>query len=391
MKKLSIMFLVVLFILLLTGNTGENIEVVMIVDGEVLLCKSFAADPAYSLVLKEIYKGDFTQFSLTTGSPIIAFSKLSPSAFLEVQKTLQNSIRLAEDATINYDGTDFSFSKEKCGAFIDETQLFQSAYYENSRLIMTANKKSVAPKTTLDEVKTWTSKIASFSTDYSSSSEGRKHNIMLASRALDGYTLKRGACMSFNALVGERSKERGYKDANIIINGEFVNGIGGGVCQVSTTLYNVALRSGLTIKSSASHTLPVSYVDKGLDAMVSSATDLIICNNTDADVFFSVKANNSAITMTTYSKSSQYNSNISITSVTEKVIDAKVDTIYVDKLDENNAPFEKIVKQKRDGYVVSTYLIKNNVKTKIRTSHYKATDGIVEKTNPSYIPENNTI
>ena len=79
---------------------------------------------------------------------------------------------------------------------------------------------------------------AEFCTYYSSSTSERKHNITLATKALDNTFIDVGAEFSFNLTVGERTVKRGYKTSKIIVAGEFVDGVGGGVCQVSTTLYN---------------------------------------------------------------------------------------------------------------------------------------------------------
>ncbi len=83
---------------------------------------------------------------------------------------------------------------------------------------------------------------------------------------------------SFNQTVGKRTAEAGFQQAKIIVNGEYVLGTGGGVCQVSTTLYNAALKSGLTVTEFHPHSLQVSYVAPSRDAMVSSHSDLKFVN-----------------------------------------------------------------------------------------------------------------
>lgn len=122
---------------------------------------------------------------------------------------------------------------------------------------------------------------AEFFTSYPASTDERKHNIKLAAAAIDGFFLDVGAEFSFNATVGERSQEKGYKQAKIICNGKFTDGVGGGVCQVSSTLYNAALLAGLKITEFHPHSLPVSYIAPSFDAMVNSAgADLRFVNDT---------------------------------------------------------------------------------------------------------------
>lgn len=95
-----------------------------------------------------------------------------------------------------------------------------------------------------------------------------------------------GEEFSFNAAVGERTEERGYSTAKVIENGKFVEGVGGGVCQVSSTVYNCALLSGLTVTERHRHSLAVSYVEPSFDAMVSySYADLRFYNDTGKSVF----------------------------------------------------------------------------------------------------------
>ena len=126
--------------------------------------------------------------------------------------------------------------------------------------------------------------IAHFATYYGDSSEGRKHNIALAASAIDGVVLAPEEEFSFNDTVGARTEARGYRAAYVIQDGVFVEGVGGGVCQVSGTLYNCALLADLAVTCARSHSLPVSYLAPSFDAMVSSETDLRFVNTLSAPV-----------------------------------------------------------------------------------------------------------
>ena len=101
----------------------------------------------------------------------------------------------------------------------------------------------------------------------------RGDNIGLAADKLEGALIKPGASLSFNTLVGKRTREAGYKNAGVIVNGEPAIDVGGGVCQVSSTLYNAILLAGLTPVERTGHFIPSSYVPAGRDATV--ADDLI--------------------------------------------------------------------------------------------------------------------
>ena len=110
--------------------------------------------------------------------------------------------------------------------------------------------------------------LASYTTEYDPSNESRTHNIQLASDKINGTLIKPGAQFSFNDVVGERTAEAGYDDAPVMIDGKLVPGIGGGICQVSSTIFNTALLSGMNIIERTPHFEPVGYIQAGRDATV---------------------------------------------------------------------------------------------------------------------------
>lgn len=111
--------------------------------------------------------------------------------------------------------------------------------------------------------------LGTCTTSFARSNTNRNTNIQLATKACNGYVIQPGATFSFNTVVGKRTKERGYKEAGVYVNGQTDTGIGGGICQVSSTLFNAALESNMTIVARRAHSLPVSYLPKGRDAAVS--------------------------------------------------------------------------------------------------------------------------
>ena len=128
--------------------------------------------------------------------------------------------------------------------------------------------------------------LSSYTTYFDGGNEARSHNIRLAASLIDGTVLENGEVFSFNERVGQRTAERGFERAAIIENGEFVEGIGGGVCQVSTTLYNAALLAGCRVVEYHPHSLAVSYVPPSRDAMVSGTFfDLKFENATGSTVY----------------------------------------------------------------------------------------------------------
>ncbi|MBQ8283886.1 MAG: VanW family protein [Clostridia bacterium] len=132
-------------------------------------------------------------------------------------------------------------------------------------------------------------KISAYTTYYNEKDTGRCENIAIAASLIDGITVQPYGEFSFNQTVGRRTEEAGFKQAKIIVNGEYVVGVGGGVCQVSTTLYNAALKAGLYVGEYHPHSLRVSYVSPSRDAMVSTHSDLCFTNTRPHPVFISAQ------------------------------------------------------------------------------------------------------
>ncbi|MBQ8657589.1 MAG: VanW family protein [Clostridia bacterium] len=145
-------------------------------------------------------------------------------------------------------------------------------------------------------------KMSAYTTYYNQNDGGRCENIALSSSRINGITLQAYGDFSFNQTVGERTEKAGYKTAKVISKGEFVQGVGGGVCQVSTTLYNAAILAGLTVTEFHPHSLRVSYVPLSRDAMVSAFSDLKIHNPHSFAVRLSLKAENGALVCKIFGK-----------------------------------------------------------------------------------------
>lgn len=179
----------------------------------------------------------------------------------------------------------FEYTSEREGRELNIDKVYSDIYNKIMNLQplkIDLNIIRIKPKVYLEELKKYTNIRADFSTDISTSSPERKHNIKNAINAINMTTIQPNEVFSFNESVGKRTEQNGYRMAKIIVNNEFVEGLGGGVCQVSTTLYNAALLSGMKIVEANKHSRPVSYVKSGFDAMVNyGSSDLKIKNNTN--------------------------------------------------------------------------------------------------------------
>lgn len=128
--------------------------------------------------------------------------------------------------------------------------------------------------------------IATYTTDASTSSSARLHNIRLALSTINGTCLEPGEVFSFNGVVGERTKAAGYRPAPAYSRMETVMEYGGGICQVSSTLYAAVEKAGLEIVERHSHSLKVTYIPKGMDATVDWGNkDFKFANNTSEAIY----------------------------------------------------------------------------------------------------------
>lgn len=146
-------------------------------------------------------------------------------------------------------------------------------------------------------------KISSFTTGYSSSGSSRKQNISVASKRLNGVVLVPGEVLSVDTGIGGRNAKNGYAKAGSYLNGKTVQTYGGGVCQVSTTLYGAVLRAGLVPIERNSHSMAVGYVPLGLDAAISEGyKDLKIKNTYNYPIYIEAIANGSSLIFNLYGK-----------------------------------------------------------------------------------------
>lgn len=208
----------------------------------------------------------------------------------------------ATDAGLSFSSRGFSYTKEKNGRICDYFGLVAdvTAAIGEGRSEATLVTSAAAAETTEADLRARTRALASYTTYFDGGNAPRAHNIALACSRLSGTEIPAGGTLSFNEAVGKRTRENGFEEANIISGGEFVPGIGGGVCQTSTTLMNAALLSGLKVTESRPHSLTVGYVPPSRDAMVSDASDLKIVNPYDVPVYLLGLAGGGSVRFTFY-------------------------------------------------------------------------------------------
>ncbi|WP_296648058.1 VanW family protein, partial [Romboutsia sp. 13368] len=204
------------------------------------------------------------------------------------------------------------------------------------------------PKISTEAAQSVNSLLAEFSTKFSTNNENRVTNIKISADSTSDVLLMPGEEFSYNNQTGKRTKANGYQDAPVIVNGKLEQDVGGGVCQVSSTLFNSALYSGLDITSRQNHSLKSSYVSIGRDAMVSDGgSDFRFKNPYSHPIYIKNIVNDGVITSRIYGNASdKKNISIKVEPYTKEGLEAA--KTYIEYKDSN-------------GKVISTQYISNSV------------------------------
>jgi vancomycin resistance protein YoaR len=146
--------------------------------------------------------------------------------------------------------------------------------------------------------------VSTFTTTFAADDAPRVHNIGLIAAAVNGSLVMPGQAFSMNAATGQRTAAKGYRTAHVIVNGEVVDGLGGGVCQAGTTMFNTVLMAGLPVLERRNHSLHISHYPMGRDATLNwPDTDLKFRNDTPYGIFVTSRWTASTLTFTLYSTS----------------------------------------------------------------------------------------
>ncbi|MBO4823205.1 MAG: VanW family protein [Clostridia bacterium] len=258
----------------------------------------------------------------------------------------------------------FTVRGQKVGRIIDRERLYAeivNALKGNQYPVVKVDYRTVEP-TPAAQILQNIKQRSRFSTDCTTNPD-RENNIALALGKFNGLRVNPGEQVSFNQVVGRRSTATGFREAKIIVNGEYVDGVGGGVCQVSTTIFNAAVQAGLQITESHHHSLRSSYIPLGQDAMVSGAADLRFVNNTGAPIYFETSFHDHRLTVAIYGRDKGPNITYRLDTAVTKTLEPKdkwVDNLPATTIkDYQNHPdrYDRVlVKSGYMGHVVDTYL-----------------------------------
>ncbi len=203
-----------------------------------------------------------------------------------------------------------------------------------------------------DEEHLYLEELSSFSTQYNPREINRSHNLELAAMTLDNTILAPGEVFSFNRTVGPRTVARGYREALIIIGGRFQPGLGGGICQVSSTLYNAALLAGLSMAERHNHSLAIPYLPPGRDATIAyGSQDLRFKNHMEHPLYIKTFISPGRLTFNFYGHR-KYQQHIELSQVTDQVLPFRTERIA----DPSLRPGQEIVRVAgANGYIARSF------------------------------------
>ena len=379
---------------------GYENRTVTLSNGQTYTAQSFGYSSDYQTVLANAYSAG------RSGSLVERYQALSTRvdqpANYEVTRRLYDAQLIADCASALASGIDtaaqdakiqsfdlnsyaFTFSDSVAGKKLDTESLKAdiARALENGGGAVTLNVQTIEPSVRKEDIASEYGMIAYAVTNASSSSSNRLSNIRLALQLINGTRLAPGETFSFNDTVGKRTTERGFKLATAYSSGEVTEDVGGGICQVSTTLFNAVVKADMQIDERHNHSLTVAYVDKGKDAAVNwKSQDLKFTNTSEDDVYLvCVLTDDKRVRIGVFGKLLPNGETIEIEAQTTGTID--YDTVYQPSL--SLAPGTTNVTQKgKNGYTAVAYKVRKDAngntisRELLCKSSYKATNQVIE-------------
>ncbi len=303
--------------------------------------------------------------------------------FGDVAEHFEYVCRERIDATVGFDAKGFSYTAGHDGVSVNEDELFYALLRSDGTTTRIKLPLVYDKAVTVAELKRNTVLKGTFTTRYPNSGVNRCYNIARSTGSINGITVYPNETFSFNKTVGARTEKNGYKQAKVIMDGQYTDGVGGGVCQVSTTLYNALLLANF-IPSASAHSLVSSYVKAGFDAMVSyGSADLTFVNDTGYPVYIQGVINDKSVTFNVYGVPNKYRVERESVEVRDKFSTSEIvdkvkypELVYTDQT--------KVVINGSDGVKSQSYLkyYLDGVLTEsrlIRKNTYKRVDCVIAR------------
>lgn len=266
----------------------------------------------------------------------------------------------AVNATIGMDNNQIVYLDEIDGQGIDRDALIETILNADpfSGDTITIPMHKLEPTVTKEMLQSkYVKRGQGYTTSFSGSTKNRKYNIRFGADKINGTILKPGEIFSANETLGKRTRANGWKNAGAYEAGEVVEQPGGGVCQLSSTLYNAVLYADLEIVERRNHSMPVHYVDRGRDATINSVGNIIdfkFKNNTSSDIIIIAYTEGNNLHMEIYGVPFETEEYDEIKIRTKQVSSQSIKTVY-EYLDNMPTSYKKTISKGSKGYTVKTF------------------------------------
>jgi len=239
----------------------------------------------------------------------------NPTPLNNLISTMEKEINTTpQNGSLSMIGGNFIVTPDKKGYKLMDTKLKKEILSKISGdikapdILVEAEIDTVSADITKEKLQTVNTKLSSFSSNFSTSDADRSTNITLATNSINGTLLMPGQSFSFNGTVGKRTAAKGYKPAPVDIGTKVSSDYGGGICQVSTSLYNTVIRSNIKSTERYHHSIPSTYIPLGMDATVDWGNlDYKFTNTLKYPVYIGSTVINKILTFNVYSNSSLNN------------------------------------------------------------------------------------
>lgn len=333
-------------------------------------------------LLQKVYNSVFLFLNGQQLEVGVNYNKDKLQSFLKKIKNECDSIE--KNAEMAYVQGAIKFTHENLGRKLDidrNTELLENHLRKRDYGTIELQVDELKPHILYDEIKGIDSVVSHFSTRFNTGDINRSDNIRLACSRIDNRILLPGEEFSMNEALGPRTLENGYKEAPVILKSELVSGTGGGVCQVSSTLYNTVLLAGLEVTERTHHSMPLTYISPGRDATINEdSIDFKFVNSLEYPICLQADINGKTLNISVLGKKKEENDVIKLKTDIIAEYTPEPDEVILDNSLQNG---EKIVERKaikgvrvvlyRETYRNSTLLWKE----KLTEDYYKPVRGIV--------------
>ena len=331
--------------------------------------------------LKEKIKQTISDISNSDNTIEIPVEEATPSD-IDLDKIISEVTQEAENAYISENPK--KVHAEKKGIELAITKEEAENILSEDKDEYTIPLKIVEPQITVASLGTqaFTDKLATFTTDFDASNTNRANNLKLAAEKLNGTIVNPGETFSYNQTIGQRTIAAGFKEANAYSGGDVVLDVGGGICQLSSTLYNAALLTNLEIVERHNHSFKTAYVAAGRDATVSwGSVDFKFKNNRNYPIKIESQAEDGVVTVNIYGIKQDDDYTVLIESKELEIIKQNVEYKEDNSLEKGQ---EVVERYGENGCISETYktLLKNGVvvsKETISKDTYNALSKIIRR------------